>query len=71
MQVVNILIRYSSVFNPSYSHIFPNPITHHTSHLTHSLGDEIDSRSDLVSTAKPETNTKPEERYKILLSLIK
>jgi hypothetical protein len=62
MQVVNILIRYSSVFNPSYSHIFPNPITHNTSHLTLSLGDEIDFHSDLVSTAKPETNTKPGER---------
>jgi hypothetical protein len=60
MQVVNILIiRYSSDFIPSYPHVFPKPITHITSHLTLSLGDEIDSRSDLVSTAIAGTNTKP------------
>jgi hypothetical protein len=60
MQVVNIfIIRCLSDFNPSYSHVFPNPITHITSHLTLSPGDEIDSRSYLISTAKAGTNTKP------------
>jgi hypothetical protein len=32
--------------------MFSQPITHITSHLTHSLDDEIDSRSDLASMAK-------------------
>ena len=53
-------------------HTFSPPITHITSHLTLSLGDEIDSRSDLASTAKAgmqhETQGKGREG---LLSLIK
>jgi hypothetical protein len=52
MQVVNILVKLVlSSFNPSHSHVFPIPS--HTSHLISlSPGDEIDSRSDLASTAK-------------------
>jgi hypothetical protein len=54
MQVVNILIiRYLSVLT-HLSHTF-FPIPSHTTHLISlslSLGDEIDSRSDLLSTAK-------------------
>ena len=53
-------------------HTFSPPITHITSHLTLSLGDEIDSRLDLASTAKAriqhETRGKGREG---LLSLIK
>jgi hypothetical protein len=53
LQEINILIlRRSSDYNPSYTHVFPKPIAHITSHLTLSLGDEIDSRSDLASTAR-------------------
>jgi hypothetical protein len=73
MQVVNILIiRCSSGFNPSYSHVIPQPITHITSHFTLSLGDEIDSRSDLASTTKAEIQHETRGKgIKGLLSLIK
>ena len=61
-----------SLRNPSYSHVLP---THHTQLISSpslSLGDEIDSRSDLASTAKAgmqhETQGKGREG---LLSLIK
>jgi hypothetical protein len=53
-------------------HTFSPPITHIISHLTLSLGDEIDSRSDLASTAK--TGIQHETRgkgRKGLFSLIK
>ena len=55
MQVVNMLITKCSLgflFLTHLIHTFSPPITHITSHLTLSLGDEIDSRSDLASTAK-------------------
>jgi hypothetical protein len=73
MQVVNILIiRYSSVLTYLKHTFFPNPITHITSHLTLSLGDGIDSRSDLASTAKAKNQHKTQGKGRRgLLSLIK
>jgi hypothetical protein len=38
--------------------MFSHPITHITSYLVLSLGDEIDSHSDLASTAKAENQYK-------------
>jgi hypothetical protein len=53
-------------------HMFSPPITHITPHLILSLGDEIDSRSDLASTAiaRNQHETRGKGR-KGLLSLIK
>jgi len=66
-----MFIRFSFL-NPSYSHVLPTHHTHHISSHSLSLGDEIDSRSDLASTAKAgiqhETRGKGREG---LLSLIK
>jgi hypothetical protein len=53
-------------------HTFFPPITHITSHLTLSLSDEIDSRSDLASTAKARIQHETREKVREgLLSLIK
>jgi hypothetical protein len=53
-------------------HTFSPPITHITSYLTLSLGEEIDSRSDLASTTKARIQHKTRGKgRKGLLSLIK
>jgi hypothetical protein len=62
MQVVNVLvILVLPSFNPPHSHVSPIP-SHISCLISFSLGDDIDSCSDLASTAKTENQHETREK---------